>query len=191
MTIDETKDQMTTNNEIGRLANLKEYLSYKESSPDERFFVAGDNVFTKKARLLQSIRRWQTGAKEGFREYKGVKTYHGNLALDCDETGANFLHGEIFRYVKKRIAEKKPYETIEEDRMMNNFLSSQPMAFNLFYPLMVITSCDEGRQRMTKVLNGLLTTSFEIEFVSEVGFEYIPEYYRNCLNDKTAMDAFV
>lgn len=191
MILEEVKDQMLINNEIGILANLEEYQSYKESSPKERFYVAGDNAFTRKARLLQSIRRWQTGAAEGFREYKEIKTFHGNLAINGGKTGVNFLHKEIFDYVKKRIAEKKPYETIERDRMMNNFLSSQPMAFNLFYPLMVITECQEGQRRLACVLNRVLKDTVVIELVTEVGLEFIPSYYRECLNDKTAMDAYI
>ena len=63
MTLEEVTNQMAINNEIAVLGRLKEYLSYKETDCDNRFFVAGDNIFTRKARLLQSIRRWQTGAK--------------------------------------------------------------------------------------------------------------------------------
>ncbi|MBQ0056243.1 MAG: hypothetical protein KBT20_01190 [Bacteroidales bacterium] len=190
MTIEVVTNQMAINNEIAVLGGLKEYLSYKEADKENRFFVAGDNMFTRKARLLQSIRRWQTGAKEGFREYKGEKTYHGNLAENAHETGVNFLHHEIFDYVKKRISEKKPYETIEENRMMNNFLSSQPMAFNLFYPLMQIVECEDGQSKLANVVNTLLHDSVKIEKVIKVGLEFIPSYYKQCLNDKTAMDAF-
>ena len=190
MTLEELKDQMAINNEIAILGSLKEYLSYKETDKENRFFVTGDNTFTRKARLLQSIRRWQTGTKEGYREFKGEKTYHGNLAENGHETGVNFLHHEIFDYVKKRISEKKPYETIEENRMMNNFLSSQPMAFNLFYPLMKIVECEDGQSKLAHVVNTLLHGKIKIEKVIEVGLEFVPSYYKQCLNDKTAMDAF-
>lgn len=191
MTLEEVTDQMATNNEIAVLDRLNEYLSYKEGNKETRFFVARDNTFTRKARLLQSIRRWQTGAKEGYRVHKGEKTFHGNLAENGNDTGVNFLHHEIFDYVKKRISEKKPYETIEENRMMNNFLSSQPMAFNLFYPLMLITECEEGQYKLASVVNSLLHDTVKIEKVTKVGIEYIPSYYKQCLNDKTAMDAFI
>ena len=191
MTLEEITNQMEINNEISVLEKLCKYQSYKEQTPDERFFVAGDNAFTRKARLLQSIRRWQKHDKEGFREYKGIKTFHGNLSINGNETGSNFLHKEIFEYVKKRIEDKKPYETIEEKRMMNNFLSSQPMAFNLFYPLMLITECEEGQRRLANVFNSLLKGAVSIDLVAEVGLEYIPDYYRECLNDKTAMDAYI
>lgn len=102
----------------------------------------------------------------------------------------NFLHHEIFDYVKRRVEEKKPYETIEENRMMNNFLSSQPMAFNLFYPLMQITECEDGQVKLASVVNTLLQNTVKLEKVTKVGLEFIPSYYKQCLNDKTAMDAF-
>lgn len=190
MKLEEVTNQMAINNEIAILGRLKEYLSYKETDKENRFFVASDKAFTRKARLLQSIRRWQSGAKEGYREYKGEKTYHGNLAENGHETGVNFLHHEIFDYVKKRISNKKPYETIDENRMMNNFLSSQPMAFNLFYPLMQIVECEDGQDKLANVVNTLFRNSLQIEKITKVGLEFIPSYYKQCLNDKTAMDAF-
>ena len=188
MTREEFIAQVEFNTE--EVGTLKDHLSYKEADKENRFFVASDNTFTRKARILQSIRRWQTGAKEGYRAYKGEKTYHGNLVENGQETGVNFLHHEIFDYVKKRISEKKPYETIEENRMMNNFLSSQPMAFNLFYPLMLIVECEEGQSKLATVVNTLLHDSVKIDKVTKVGLEFIPSYYKQCLNDKTAMDAF-
>ena len=57
MTHDEIIDQMQINTEIGILSDLKEYLSYSSDNP-ERHFVKTDNTFTRKARLLQAIRRW-------------------------------------------------------------------------------------------------------------------------------------
>ena len=55
MTLEEVTNQMAINNEIAVLGRLKEYLSYKEPDSDNRFFVAGDDIFTRKARLLQSV----------------------------------------------------------------------------------------------------------------------------------------
>lgn len=87
---------------------------------------------------------------------------------------------------------KKAYETINEDRLFNNFLSSQPMAFNLFVPLMNIAHTDEGRSKLAKVVAGQVTNSDSSTFnkITEVGIEFIPPYYSGCLNDKTAMDAY-
>ena len=87
---------------------------------------------------------------------------------------------------------KKAYETINEDRLFNNFLSSQPMAFNLFVPLMSIVHTDEGKSKLAKVVAEHIINSDSSAFnkITEVGIEFIPPYYSECLNDKTAMDAY-
>ena len=192
MEMNELKDQIAINNEIGILGDIKNYMSYSSKVPNKYYFVNTDNVFTKKARLLQAIRRWQTGAECGFVVNKEIKYYHPNLALGGEQSGCNFIHHEIFEYAKFRVANKKKYETIEKNRMFNNFLSSQPMAFNLFFPLMEIVKCEEGKRRLGSIMADLLDKNnvLGIEYIDEVGIEFIPDYYENCLNDKTAMDAF-
>lgn len=191
MEMNELKDQLAINNEIGILGDIKNYMSYSSDAPNKYYFVK-DDVFTKKARLLQAIRRWQTGAECGFVEKKGIKYYHPNLALEGEQTGCNFIHQKIFEYAKSRVAKKEKYETIERKRLFNNFLSSQPMAFNLFFPLMEIVKCEEGKRRLGSIMADLLDKNnvLKIEYIDEVGIEFIPGYYKNCLNDKTAMDAF-
>ena len=96
----------------GILSDLKEYLSYSSDNP-ERHFVKTDNTFTRKARLLQAIRRWQSGAECGSFVRKGINYYHPNLAVGGEQSGCNFLHPVIFNYAKFRVNNKKPYETIE------------------------------------------------------------------------------
>lgn len=59
------KDSMSINNEIGALGDIENYMSHLSDKPDLYFFVKTDNVFTKKARLLQAVRRWQTCAECG------------------------------------------------------------------------------------------------------------------------------
>jgi len=149
--------------------------------------VESDNAFTRKARLLQTKKRKESGALPGFR---GTRRY-GNLAEDGLTTNRNFLNEKIFNYAKYRVATKEHYETIAESRMFCNFLSSQPMAFNLFYPMMDIIKTSDGRKRLAKVVSNLLDkeNSLCIDEIKEVGLEFIPDYYKDCLNDKTAMDA--
>lgn len=189
MTLEEVKEQMNRNGEL--IPELKECLSYSSKEPEKRFFVSTDNDFTRKARTLQAIRRWQSGAACGFIEKNGIKYFHPNLAADGLEANRNFLHREIYEYARQRVRNKKPYETINEERLFCNFLSSQPMAFNLFVPLMVITQCEEGQTRLARVISSLLDKGnrLSISRITEVGVEFIPDYYRECLNDKTAMDA--
>lgn len=87
---------------------------------------SNDNVFASKARLLQSI--WRTEKGYEFEKY-------GNyLRIDfAKNTGRNFLTDRIWELVKKEVANKsKNRKVIQEPRIWNNLLSSQPMAFNLF-----------------------------------------------------------
>lgn len=58
-------------------------------------------------------------------------------------SGKNFLMKETFEYAQKRVAEKSKNKTIAEFRLFNNLLSSHPMAFNLFYPLMILLKQDQ------------------------------------------------
>ena len=44
---------------------------------------------------------------------------------------------------QKRVAEKSKNETIAEFRLFNNLLSSHPMTFNLFSPLMLLLKQDQ------------------------------------------------
>ena len=57
------------------------------------------------------------------------------MIANGENTGRNFVNNFTFEYAKQRIAGKKRNETIDEYRLFNNLLSSQPMAFNLFCPL--------------------------------------------------------
>ena len=84
------------------------------------------SAFASKARLLQSM--WRT--EKGY-EYEQYGNY---LQLDfAKESGANFLTPEIFELVKHEVANKHIHrKVIQEPRIWNNLLSSQPLAFNLF-----------------------------------------------------------
>ena len=187
-------EHKTYNDEIDFMDYVKpdELLSHSSLHPDKYHFVESDNGFTRKARLLQAIRRYQSGADCGSFEKDGVIYYHPNLAKDGQITGCNFLNHEIFEYAKYRIAYKKSYETIRDDRLFNNFLSSQPMAFNLFFPLMKIVQSKNGQKKLAKMVSNLVDNNknLNIDRIVEVGIEFIPYYYEFCLNDKTAMDAY-
>ncbi len=182
-------DQESIEKEI---KSLEEFQSRPFDALGEYYPLKTDNIFTKKARTLQSIRRWQTGAKCGFIQKEGVIYYHPNLAKDGNIFGCNFLRNDIFQYACKRVKDKKPYETINKDRLFNNFLSSQPMAFNLFYPLMEIIINDEGKRQLANIISDLVDKNkiLDIDKITDVGIEFIPAYWKMCLHDKTAMDAF-
>lgn len=95
-----------------------------------------DNAFTQKARLLQSMYRVEIGEKEGVGPTRTSKRKYGNMITGGEVSGKNFLMKETFEYAKERVKNRKNGETIDEFRLFNNLLSSMPMAFNLFHPLM-------------------------------------------------------
>ena len=80
----------------------------------------GDTKFVAECRLLQSIYRTEIG--ENIRPYASEDRVYflGNYIEAGEETGANFFARYIFDYAKSRVENKKPYETIEADRLSNN-----------------------------------------------------------------------
>jgi len=156
-----------------------------------------DNAFTRKARLLQSMYRRNT-LKEiecgiGPNRYSiDIETKqpskYGNMLVDGEKQNKNFFFNETFEYAKLRVAKKLKEETIDEYRLFNNMLSSQPMAFNLFHPLMMI------QKKYPEVLNTMIQNTFPklpINKVDEIKIEFIPTPIGNYTNDKSAMDAAI
>ena len=155
----------------------------------------GDSRFVADCRKLQSIYRVEID--EEIRPYTdryGNVHYYGNYInngeIPKEGCWKNFLTGNAFDYAKKRVnpENKKPYETIESDRLFNNLLSSQPMAFNLFCPLQQMLK--ESSKIATKVIKAALP-NYPIHKVTEVESEFIPENYKDLTGDKSAMDAII
>lgn len=173
--------------------SFKDFLIQLHENSEVVCHVKSDNLFTRKARILQTLRRHESKALPGYIVKNEEKIYYGNLALNGKEKNYNFLSDEIFEYAKKRLDKKnkKSYETIDEERLMCNFLSSQPMAFNLFYPLMKMVKDGKGEE-MALVLKSFIDKDdkLNISKITEVGIEYIPSYYKDCIGDRTAMDAY-
>ncbi len=92
--------------------------------------------------------------------------------------GANFLTDEIHEVAKRRLGDK-------DYRCFHNLLSSQPMCFNLFGPLVPKTN----RKLATQLMNALLPG--EVVRINEVKIEYRPEPIAEYLGDHTSFDAFV
>ena len=100
----------------------------------------------------------------------------------------NFLTEDAFKYAKYRVDNRQERETIESDRLFNNLLSSQPMAFNLFCPLRQML--EESPEAATNVIKTALP-KHPIHRVTKVDLEFIPEYYSKLTGDKSAMDAII
>jgi hypothetical protein len=155
----------------------------------------GDSKFVAKCRRLQSIYRVEIG--EDIRPYRdryGNLHYYGNYISNGENPKEgcwkNFLTEKAFNYAKERVnpKNKKPYETIESDRLFNNLLSSQPMAFNLFCPLSQMH--EESPETATKVIKAALP-NYPIHKVNEVALEFIPANHEKLTGDKSAMDAII
>lgn len=153
----------------------------------------GDSKFVAKCRKMQSIYRVEIG--EAIRPYHGREGqvhYYGNYISDGekpkDGCWKNFLTEAAFDYAKYRVVNKQKRETIEPDRLFNNLLSSQPMAFNLFCPLRQMLN--ESPEAATQVIKAALP-NYPICKVTEVDLEFIPEKYKKLTGDKSAMDAII
>ena len=110
------------------------------------------------------------------------------MIANGENTGRNFVNDFTFEYAKQRIAGKKN-ETIDEYRLFNNLLSSQPMAFNLFCPL--IQMLKEGKEELATRIVQSTFPDFNIGQVTEIELEYLHTKVENYLNDRTAMDAII
>ena len=153
----------------------------------------GDSRFVADCRKLQSIYRIEIG--EDIRPYTdryGNMHYYGNYISNGENPKEgcwkNFLTEHAFNHAKDRVEHKKNYETIESDRLFNNLLSSQPMAFNLFCPLRQMR--EKSPETATKVIKAALP-NYPIHKVTEVALEFIPANHEKLTGDKSAMDAII
>ena len=153
-------------------------------SPDFGPQYPKDPPFTARMRLHQSWYRARVSERpRGVGPRPTNKTFYGNMLTQADgeERGLNFLTPHIFTIARRRLAEKRG--TIDRYRVLCNMLSSQPMCFNLFGPLV------DDRELATALVQALLPG--EVEAVTRVLIEYAPEPPAGYLNDRTAFDAFI
>lgn len=144
--------------------------------------VSGDNPFLTRLRLHQSWWRaerlcvpWGTGPRS-----KSDREIGNMLRTDDAEPGLNFLTPDIHAAALSRI-EQGP--GVDPFRCTHNLLSSQPMCFNLFGPL--VADLDLALE----LLNPLLPV--KAKEITDVRVEYAPEPASEYLDDRTAFDAFV
>lgn len=155
----------------------------------------GDSRFVAECRKLQSIYRLEIGEEiSPYTDRNGNLHYYVNYISNGDtpKEGCwkNFLTKDAFDHAKERTnpENKKPYETIEPDRLFNNLLSSQPMAFNLFCPLRKMLKVSP--ETATQVIKAALP-NYPICKVTGVDLEFIPKEYKELTGDKSAMDAII
>ena len=114
--------------------------------------------------------------------------YINNGEMSKENCWKNFLTEDAFKYAKYRVDNRQERETIESDRLFNNLLSSQPMAFNLFCPLRQML--EESPEAATNVIKTALP-KHPIHRVTKIDLEFIPENYKMPTGDKSAMDAII
>jgi hypothetical protein len=154
----------------------------------EKFYVdiESDTAFSANARLLQSLWRERNGFPIGYHQKNDEEpTKLGSLIElnSAKKNGSNFLTKEIANLVKKEICH--PEKVIQEPRIWNNLLSSQPLAFNLFGELK-----EPGYETIKAVLLNYFPG--EIEQVEKICFEHSPGRRRRDLtNDSSAFDVFI
>ena len=146
--------------------------------------------FTRRCRLLQSWYRVEVARQSECGPWRPGASAVGSSLADGQVTGANFISPIAFAYAKERIADKRhnPDLTIDEHRLFNNMLSSQPMCFNLFADLRA--GLQAGWPNATDVLAAMFAES-GIDTVASVEVEMIPHPTSDYIDDKTAFDALV
>ncbi len=145
--------------------------------------------FTRRCRELQGRYRERMGEAMGYGPRPKSPNKQINMLVNGEKTGKNFVNEFTFNYAKRRVEKIKPNETIDEYRLFNNMLSSQPMAFNLFCPF--IQMLEEGKVEIVTTIFKSIFPDKYIGEVTEVGLEFLHTKIENYLNDCTAMDAIV
>ena len=148
--------------------------------------------FTQKCRELQGAYRERMGEPMGVGPWPPENKKSRpqiNMLVDGKKTGKNFVNEFTFNYAKYRVENKQHNETIDEYRLFNNMLSSQPMAFNLFCPFRQML--EDGKVETVSNIFKAIFPDKHIGEVTKVELEFLHTKIENYLNDCTAMDAIV
>ena len=145
--------------------------------------------FTKKCRELQGKYREKMGEAMGYGPRPNSPNKQINMLVNGKITGKNFVNEFTFNYAKRRVKNIQPNETIDEYRLFNNMLSSQPMAFNLFCPFRQMLK--EGKVEVVTTIFKAIFPDKYIGEVIEVELEFLHTDIKDYLYDCTAMDAIV
>lgn len=153
------------------------------NNPDIGPQNTGDSLLARKMRKHQSLYRVNVlNLPYGTGPGPNDTSYYGNMLTHADgEAGQNFLTREIFEVVLDRISQSNG--AVEKFRLLHNMLSSQPMCFNLFGPLV------RDRQLAKTLVETLVPE--RISQITRVEIEWSPEPAMDYLNDHTAFDAFI
>lgn len=148
-------------------------------------FVATDNPFQRRARLLQALWREAQGLPTGAKP--NGDPLGSRIPLDVAKaTLANFLTDHARAAVRCELAAKGAGsgQLIDEGRLVANLLSSQPLCFNLFAELQA------DPELATRVMRRLWPA--RVQSVSAVRFEHAPSRGDpKYTDDHSAFDVFI
>jgi PD-(D/E)XK nuclease superfamily protein len=144
---------------------------------------ARDNPFTARMRRHQSwYREAVLQLPAGTGPHASSLAVRGSMLRAEDaQHGSNFLTPEIQRVARDRLREGG--RNVERFRLLHNMLSSQPMCFNLFGPLV------RDLALATQVFQ--TQPELEVERVLAVKLELAPAPAEEYLADGTSFDAYV
>ncbi|MGY6647822.1 PGN_0703 family putative restriction endonuclease [Wenyingzhuangia sp. IMCC45574] len=154
--------------------------------------VDSDTSFTKKYRLIQSEYRANVLKQPyGKGPARNSDNEYGNMLVNGEVTGANFISESAFRFAQQKVLDKQVNKnlTIEEYRLFNNMLSSMPMCFNLFSDLRSLLIGNE--EIVSKVIAAMFKELAWIHKVTFIDVEFIPVPISDYTNDKSAFDAMI
>ncbi|MCP4158869.1 MAG: hypothetical protein GY760_02240 [Deltaproteobacteria bacterium] len=154
--------------------------------------VKSDNKITKKFRLLQSKYRANVLKKRyGLGPNKTSKIKYGNMLVNGENTGSNFISDAAFEFAKQKVLDKQINKslTIDEYRLFNNMLSSMPMCFNLFSDLRKLLI--EDQTETSRIVKQLFKEIDWIDKVTYIDVEFIPIPIKDYTEDKSAFDAMI
>ena len=156
----------------------------KELAVQHHAFVSSDNVFQRRARLLQAVWRESKGLPIG--EHRG-RPLGSRLAMpQAKEQLLNYLSDTIRDVVRREVIERNKAEgkLYGEPRIFNDLLSSQPLCFNLFGEL------QQDLELASRVLGAL--TGGRTGTVTAIQFEHSPgRGDPRFTGDRSAFDVYV
>ena len=140
---------------------------------------AADDPFKARMRLHQSWYRAEVLKVPHGRGPRDDSTRElGNMLRPNDaSSGRNFLSPQIFEVVSRRVAQGTG---VEEYRVLHDMLSSQPMCFNLFAPLV------DDQELATDLVRSLWVP--RVRRVTRTEIEWAPQPASEYLADRTSID---
>ncbi|WP_439395563.1 PGN_0703 family putative restriction endonuclease [Bradyrhizobium sp. PMVTL-01] len=145
-----------------------------------------DTRFRRAARLLQYL--WLTDHKiptgihvQGTGEDAITMDIGSCLSAEAAEAGKNFMSPAIHGLVRHELIMREEGAMIDEDRLFRNALSSMPLVFNLFGPMVIDL-------RLATAVFRVLLPNF-VDTVERIRFEHSPGRHEDrFLSDGTAFD---